>query len=190
MRNNANAPRQYFPAPMRVVHWLMAVMILSMLFLGAGMVTSLTLRPWMIDLHRPLGIAILLLVIVRLTLRLRYGHPPLPADLPRLQVLAAHASHLLLYLLMFALPLLGWGVVSAAGDPVSMFGGVTLPPIVPADPGWYTVLRSAHGLLAWLLFATVMLHLAAALWHLWVRRDGVFASMASLAGEKGIRKSS
>lgn len=184
MSNNAVIRRRYFVAPLRLLHWLMALMILSMLFLGAGMVTSLAHRPWMIDLHRPLGMAILLLVVVRLVIRLKYGQPSLPADLPRWQALAAHASHGLLYLLMFALPLLGWGVVSAAGDPVSMFGGVMLPAIAPADPTWYAVLRSAHALLAWLLFAGVLLHLAAALWHLWVRRDGVFASMAALAGEE------
>ena len=181
MNSNSPTRRRYFVAPLRLLHWLMALMILSMLFLGAGMVTSLTHRPWMMDLHRPLGIAILLLVVMRLAIRFKYGQPPLPADLPRWQALAAHASHGLLYLLMIALPLLGWGVVSAAGEPVNMFGGVILPPIAPADPVWYTVLRGAHGLLAWLLFATVLIHLAAALWHLWIRRDGVFASMAALA---------
>ena len=184
MSNKLPARSRYFAAPLRLLHWLMALMILSILFLGAGMVTSLTHRPWMIDLHRPLGIAILLLVVVRLAIRLRSGSPPLPADLPRWQALAAHASHGLLYLLMIALPLLGWGMVSAAGDPVSMFGGVILPPIVPADPAWYALLRSAHGLLAWLLFATMSMHLAAAVWHLWGRRDGVFSSIASFSGKE------
>lgn len=169
---DASAAPGHFNLTARVLHWLMAAMILSMLFLGAGMVSSLE--------HRPLGIAILVLAIVRLANRLRHRPPPLPlpSDLPRWQVLAAHASHWLLYALMLAMPLLGWGLLSAGGYPVTLFPGVQLPPIAPVDPTWYAVLRGAHGLLAWLLFATVLLHLAAALVHAWIRRDGVFPSMA------------
>ncbi len=169
---------EHFNLLARLLHWAMAVAILAMLFIGVGMMSSLTWRPWLLDLHQPLGIAILLLAIVRLVNRLRHGAPALPADLPRWQVLAAKASHWLLYALMLLLPLLGWGVRSAGGWPVTMFPGVTLPPIAPTHPVWYAVLRDAHGLLAWLLFAVVLMHLAAALMHAWVRRDGVFSSMA------------
>lgn len=169
---------QHFNLAARLLHWSMAAMILAMLFVGIGMVASLSLRPTLIDLHRPLGIAIGLLVIVRLANRLRHPPPPLPADLPRLQVLAAKASHWLLYGLMVAMPLIGWSMLSAGGFPVTMFKGVSLPPIAPHDATVYAVLRSAHTWLALLLFATVLAHLAAALFHAWVRRDGVFASMA------------
>ena len=181
---NASAVPGHFNLTARILHWLMAAMILSMLFLGAGMVSSLEHRPWMIDLHRPLGIAILMLAIVRLANRLRHRPPPLPSDLPRWQVLAAHASHWLLYALMLAMPLLGWGLLSAGGYPVTLCAGVQLPSIAPVDPTWYAVLRGAHGLLAWLLFATVLLHLAAALVHAWIRRDGVFPSMARGSGNQ------
>ena len=162
----------------RLLHWAMAAAILAMLFIGVAMMTSLTWRPWLLDLHQPLGIAILLLAIVRLVNRLRHGAPALPADIPRWQVIAAKASHWVLYALMFSLPLLGWGVRSAGGWPVTMLPGIALPPIAPADPVWYAVLRDAHGLLAWLLFAVVLMHLSAALMHAWVRRDGVFSTMA------------
>ena len=161
----------------QLLHWTMAAAILAMLFIGVAMMTSLTWRPRMLDLHQPLGIAILLLAIVRLANRLRHGAPALPADLPRWQVMSAKASHWVLYGLMFSLPLLGWGVRSAGGWPVTMFPGVALPPIAAVDPVWYAVLRDAHGLLAWLLFAVVLMHLSAALMHAWVRRDGVFSSM-------------
>ncbi|NQF22446.1 cytochrome b, partial [Enterobacter hormaechei] len=77
----------------RSLHWLMAGMILAMLFIGAAMMTSLHHRIWLIDLHRPLGIAILLLAVVRLVNRLLSRTPPLPPDLPVWQVLAAKASH-------------------------------------------------------------------------------------------------
>jgi cytochrome b561 len=149
-----------------------------MLFIGIGMVTSLSLRPALISLHQPLGIAILLLVIVRLMNRLRHRPPPLPADLPAVQVFAAKASHWLLYSLMFAMPLVGWCMLSAGGYPVTMFNGFALPAIAPHNATVYAVLRSAHTWLALLLFATVLMHLAAALFHAWVRRDEVFTSMA------------
>ena len=165
----------------RVLHWLMAASILAMLFIGVGMMSSLTQRPWLLSLHQPLGIAILLLAVVRLVNRLVSGAPPLPADLPRWQVLAAKASHWALYALMLAMPLLGWGVRSAGGWPVALGGGVVLPPIAPHDPTVYAVLRDAHGTLAWVLFALVLGHLAAALFHAWVRRDGVFGSMVRSA---------
>lgn len=168
----------HFNLTARILHWTMALMILAMLFVGIGMVASVSLRPTLVSLHRPLGIAILLLVIVRLWNRLRHHPPPLPADLPPMQVFAAKASHWLLYALMFAMPLIGWSMLSAGGYPVTIFKGFDLPPIAPHDPTVYAFLRGAHTWLALLLFATVLLHLSAALFHAWVRRDGVFQSMA------------
>ncbi|MEO9078877.1 MAG: cytochrome b [Rhodanobacter sp.] len=170
---------QHFNLTARVLHWCMALAILGMLFVGIGMVASLSLRPTLVSLHRPLGIAILLLVIVRLVNRLRHRPPALPADLPHVQVLAAKASHWLLYTLMFAMPLVGWSMLSAGGYPVTMFKGFSLPPIAPHNATVYALLRSTHTWLALLLFATVLMHLAAALFHAWVRRDGVFRSMVS-----------
>lgn len=167
----------HFDALARALHWLMAAMILAMLFIGAGMVVSLAWRPTLLDLHRPLGIAILLLVIVRLVNRLRSQPPPLPTDLPAIQKLAAHASHWLLYALMFAMPLIGWAMLSAGGYPIVLFSGVHLPAIAPHSAGLYALLRPAHTVLAYILFATVLAHLAAALYHGWVRRDGVLDSM-------------
>lgn len=168
----------HFDGLARLLHWGMAVMIVAMLFVGAGMVASLTLRPQLIDLHRPLGIAILLLALLRLYHRWRSPPPPLPADLPRVQAIAAKASHWLLYALMLTMPLLGWSMLSAGGYPVQMVGTLQLPALVPQDAGLYATLRKAHGLLGYALFALVLMHLAAALYHAWVRRDGVFETMA------------
>jgi len=125
-----------------------------------------------------LGGAILLLVLLRLYNRLRHRPPPLPADLPVWQVVAAKASHWMLYALMLAMPLIGWAMLSAGGYPVVLGGGLHLPPIVPHTPALYAALRNAHSLLAYVLFATVLMHVGAALFHLWVRRDGVFQAMA------------
>ena len=168
----------HFDGLARLLHWTMAVLILAMLFIGVGMVASVTLRPALIDLHRPLGALILVLAVIRLANRWRSPPPPLPADMPRLQVLAAKASHWVLYGLMFAMPLLGWTMLSAGGYPVQMVGALQLPALVPHDPTLYAWLRSAHGLLGYTLFAVILLHLAAALYHAWVRRDGVFEAMA------------
>ncbi|WP_045737684.1 cytochrome b [Xanthomonas sp. MUS 060] len=167
----------HFNLTARVLHWLMAAMILTMLFVGVGMVASVSQRPWLLDLHRPLGIAIGLLALVRLGNRLRHRPPPLPADLPHWQKIAAHASHGLLYALMLAMPLLGWAMLSAGGYPIVLWAGVHLPAITSHNPVLYAELRCAHGWLGYLLFATVLGHLCAALFHAWIRRDDVLASM-------------
>jgi cytochrome b561 len=69
-------------------------------------------------------------------------------------------------------------MLSAGGYPIVLWSGFNLPPIAPHSAALYTALRSAHSLLAYVLFATVLMHLGAALYHAWVRRDGVFESMA------------
>lgn len=161
----------------RVLHWSMAVGILAMLFIGVGMVASVSERhQWLVQIHKPLGLALLALVCIRLARRMYKGGPALPADLPAWQRHAALASHVLLYALMFAMPLIGWAMLSAGGYPV-VAGGWQLPPIVLANAALFSWLRDAHRYLAFLLFATVLLHLAAALFHGWIRRDGVLESM-------------
>jgi len=112
-----------------------------------------------------------------LVVRFSTRQPPLPADLPLWQALAAKASHLVLYALMLVLPLLGWAMISAAGDPVMLSRSVQLPALVSANAPLFAVLRKAHGYLAYVLFLTVLLHLAAALFHGLIRRDGVLRSM-------------
>jgi cytochrome b561 len=162
----------------RLFHWVMAAMILAMLFIGIGMVSTVAPRYWsLVSLHRPLGIMILALVPLRILLRLRKGAPPLPSDLPAIQQFAAKASHLLLYVLMLLTPLVGWAMLSAGGYPIVMVGSFHLPPIAPHDDGLHTLFHVAHIGLALLFFATILLHLAAALFHALVRHDGVFSSM-------------
>jgi cytochrome b561 len=170
-----------FPVLSRILHWLMAAMVLAMLFIGMGMAASESTRyAALVALHRPLGIAILALVVIRLVNRLINPPPPLPDSVPPLQRFAAKASHFVLYALMFAMPLVGWGMLSAARYPIELVGGLQLPPILPHDLVLYAELRQAHTVLAYLLYATFLLHLAAALMHGLIKRDGVFESMASL----------
>ncbi|WP_118181534.1 cytochrome b [Paraburkholderia phosphatilytica] len=178
-RDAAPAPHTHFTPLQRLLHWTMAVLILTMLFVGVGMVATVShLHQTLIAIHRPLGIALLILVIVRIGVRLTRGSPPLPRDLPAWQRAGAYASHLALYGLMLAMPLIGWSMLSAGGFPVTLYGPLHLPPIVPRNVELYATLRTLHTVFGLLLFATVLLHLAAALFHGLIRRDGVLSSMA------------
>ncbi len=168
-----------FSVLQRTLHWLMAAMILAMLFIGVAMVSTVEPAYWtLVSVHKPLGIAILLLALLRIGVRLRRGAPPLPDRLPGWQVQLARVSHLVLYALMVAMPLIGWSMLSAGGYPIVLYGWRHLPSIMPHDDGLYTVLRAAHGLLAYLFFLTILAHFVAALFHALIRRDDVFASMA------------
>jgi cytochrome b561 len=173
-----------FSLPSRLMHWLMAVLIVAMLFIGVGMAASVSQRySLLVSIHKPLGMVILVLVAIRFANRLFNNPPPLPANLPLIQRLAAHASHMVLYVLMFVMPLLGWSMLSAEGYPIVLFGSWQLPPILPQQEAVYAVLRRSHTILAYVLFVTVMMHLAAALYHGLIRRDGVLESMASWRGK-------
>jgi cytochrome b561 len=171
-----------FTALQRALHWLMAIAILAMLFIGVGMVS--TIRPdhlALVSIHKSLGILILVLALIRLAVRLVNGAPPLPEDMPPAMKLAAHLSHLAFYALMIALPLLGWGMLSAADYPI-VAATMQLPPIAPHSNGLHTLLWNAHRSLALLFFFLIVAHVAAALFHALVRRDGVFQAMAPWRG--------
>ena len=134
----------HFNAAARWLHWSMALMIVSMLFIGVGMMASVSARPWLIDLHRPLGIAILMLAVLRLRNRLRSPTPALPSTLPQWQKTAAHASHWLLYGLMLSMPLIGWAMLSAGGFPVQISPSFVFPPNLPQDLARYSAVRALH----------------------------------------------
>ena len=171
--------RTRFTVPQRLLHWLMAVCILSMLFIGVGMVSTITPKYLtLVQIHKPLGIAILILALIRLTLRISYRAPALPADLPEPVKLAAILSQYILYALMIGMPLIGWAMLSAASYPVVLFGSVHLPPIVPLNPHLHTLLWHAHYYLAFAFFAVILMHVAAILFHKLIRNDGIFETMA------------
>jgi cytochrome b561 len=179
MNGGHSSGRRRFTALQRLLHWLMAVCILAMLFIGVGMVSTVMPKYLtLVSIHKPLGIAILVLALVRLAVRLGYGAPPLPVDLPEPMKLAAYLSHYAFYVLMIGMPLIGWGMLSAAAYPVVLCGGIRLPAILPQSDSLHTLLWNAHFYLAFLFFALILLHLAAALFHALIRRDGVFEAMA------------
>lgn len=169
--------KEQFHIVIRLLHWLMALAIFTMLFVGAGMVSSVANRDWLYDLHKPLGMTILVLAILRLVVRLSTRTPPLPSDMPLFMQLVAKFSHVLLYGLMLALPMIGWLMLSAGGYPVTLGGGIELPALVAKSNSLYAVLRPLHTLLAYSLLLLVLGHMAAALFHGLIRRDGVLRSI-------------
>jgi len=170
---------QRFNLLARLLHWTMAVLILTMAFIGIGMVSTLSPKyHQLLSLHKSVGSLILVLAAVRLVNRLLNRPPPLPLDLPGWQKFLAIGSHVILYALMFALPLVGWSMLSAGGYPIVVWGAIHLPPILPHNAPVFALLRSTHTLLALLLFAVFLGHLGAALFHALIRRDEVLRSMA------------
>jgi cytochrome b561 len=162
----------------RLLHWTMAAMVLTMLCIGVTMVASLGNYHWLLSIHRPLGIAIFILVIVRFVNRLLNPPPPFPATMSRAERLAATASEFAMYGLMFVLPLVGWGMLSAARYPIVLFGPLHLPYILPHNAMLYAVLRKAHTVLAYLFFGMFIAHFGAVLFHTFIVRDGLLKRMA------------
>jgi cytochrome b561 len=155
----------------------MAAMVLTMLGVGVAMVVSLANYHALVSIHRPLGVAILALVVVRFVNRLLNPPPPFPATMSHAERLAATASEFTMYALMFLLPLVGWGMLSAARYPIVLYGSVHLPDIVPHSVLLYAVLRKAHTILAYLFFLTFIAHFGAILFHTLIVRDGILKRM-------------
>jgi cytochrome b561 len=162
---------------MRLLHWTMAAMVLAMFCIGLSMVTSLAHYHMLISIHRPLGIAILILVVMRFVNRQRSTLPPFPPTMSPMERRAAEVSEYLLYSLMFVLPLVGWGMLSAARYPIVLFGSVHLPFILPHDALLYAGLRKAHTILAALFIVAFLAHFGAILFHTLIVRDGILMRM-------------
>jgi cytochrome b561 len=170
--------QRQFTVLMRILHWLTAAMVLAMLGIGVAMVASLGDYHRLVSIHRPLGIAILIVVVIRFVNRQFSTLPPFPASMSSRERLIAHASEVLLYALLFVLPLIGWGMLSAARFPIVLCGSLHLPPILPHSVMVYAFLRKTHTVLAYLLFLAFLAHFGAILFHTLVVRDGLFSRMA------------
>jgi cytochrome b561 len=167
-----------YTTPAIALHWLLALLILGTLAVGLVM-TALPLSPTSLRLfngHKWAGMLVLILSALRLLWRL--GHrPPAPPDMARWQRHAARGVHVLLYALSFAVPVSGWAYSSAAGFPIVLFGVLPLPDWVAADRALAEALKPLHHALAYALAATAALHVAAALQHQLVARDGLLHRM-------------
>ena len=159
-------------------HWLLALAIVLNLALGFYM-HDLELSPQRLRLfnwHKWAGITILALSALRLAWRLTHA-PPADLPMPAWQRVAAHAVHRAFYVLFFAVPLAGWGYSSAAGFPVVWFGVLPLPDWVPVDRAWADAFKAVHKAAAMALALLVLLHVAAALKHHLIDRDGLLRRM-------------
>jgi len=167
-----------FPTSAKLMHWISALLVISLLFVGVSMIQSMA--PWQhtaIKMHQSIGVLVFVLVLVRLVNRFFFTAPALPSELSRLQQLAAKFTQVLLYVLMLAQPLSGWLMRNAEGLPVSFFGLFQLPTLIGFNYQAFGVLRDLHGILAWSLFVVIVLHIGAALHHGLIRQDSVLPSM-------------
>jgi cytochrome b561 len=174
------------------LHWIMAVGILALLILGLTMthVTLPLMRKFQLyQLHKSIGITILLAAFVRLAWRLTHRPPPLPPHMTRRERSAAQGGHVLLYILLLGLPFTGWALVSASvlNVPTLLYGHMHWPHLpflasLPHKAPIEALLKRVHRYAAWFLIAIVIGHAVAALRHHFVQRDDVLRRMLPFAG--------
>lgn len=177
----AGAAVRYSPAA-RGLHWTVAAFVAVMIPLGLYMVargeaTNFdALTGSLYSLHKLLGFVLLWLVVLRVLVRLRRGAPPPVATLTPFERLASRLVHGALYVLLLIVPLLGWAGVSAY-PALDIFGLFNLPAILPPDEALANRVLGVHGLLALTLGLLALAHIAAALYHRFIKRDGVLRRM-------------
>jgi cytochrome b561 len=171
--------RQRWSSTMVALHWLIAIAILATMTLGwiaADMPRSLQ-QYRMFGWHKSFGLLVLALAVLRLAVRLRCVIPaPAPA-MPDWERRAAGVSHVLLYVCMFAMPISGWLINSAADVPFRWFWLVPVPSIAAADPELAEFAESLHNSLLWILLTLIAVHAGAALRHHFWLRDPVLLRM-------------
>jgi cytochrome b561 len=165
------------------LHWVLGIALAAMFGFGLYM-TDLPFSPQRLKLynwHKWAGVTILALSALRLLWRLTHRPPALPGSviqkMPAWQLLVHSATHLGLYALFFAVPLIGWAYSSAAGFPVVLFGLLPLPDFVAPDKDLAALIKPWHEISAFAMAGLVLLHVAAALKHHFVDRDGLVSRM-------------
>ena len=161
------------------LHWLIVVLLVIQVTL-ASIADDLPLgmkKLAMLARHKSVGITILGLAVIRLLWRWMNPTPPLPDTLKPYERVLASVTHAGLYILLFAMPLSGWIMSSARGFPVSWFGFIQLPDLVPKSKPLYEAMLKTHETLAWALYTIVALHVLAALKHHFLLKDNVLRRM-------------
>jgi cytochrome b561 len=179
----------------KLLHWAVAAAVIALLALGLVMTRvamPLGEKFTLYQLHKSIGLTVLALMIVRAWWRLFHPAPALPSTMPALERRAAHVAHAAFYVLLIAMPISGWLMVSASPLPLPTryFGLFTVPhlellaalPIAARRP-YFDALRELHMVLGFTLLALVAVHVAAALRHQLVLRDGLLGRM--LPGRRG-----
>jgi cytochrome b561 len=172
-------PAHYKPVA-KGLHWLTALCVFGLIALGLWMVdlpfgrTKLEAFAW----HKWIGLTVLLLTLVRWVWRAMHPPPVLPTTVTPWERALAPWVHILLLVLLLALPVSGWLMSSAGGVKVIWFGYVPMPDLVPRDPDLFEILRTLHHWLAWTLMGVLVVHVAAVARHDFLRRDGIFRRMS------------
>ena len=168
------------------LHWLVALGLIGTFALGFYM-ADLPLSPNKLKLyswHKWAGMTLLALVIIRLAWRLTHRPPEFPDSMSPAAKLMAHAGHGLLYVLMLLIPLSGWTMSSAQGFSVNWFGVLPLPDLVSKNKELGELLKNFHVLLNYALLAAVTGHIAVALHHHFIKKDGILKRMLPARGAK------
>jgi cytochrome b561 len=163
----------------KVLHWLMALLIIGLFALGQYM-SDLSMSPRKLLLyswHKWVGVTVFFLLLVRIGWRVTHQPPALPEQMSKLQRLASHIGHALLYLLMLAIPISGWLMSSAKGYQTVWFGVLPIPDMLGKDKQLGDALAELHGALNGLLMLIVVVHVLAALKHHFIDRDHVLRRM-------------
>jgi cytochrome b561 len=172
---------QTYTLTARVLHWITAALVLTMIPIGVAM-ANVDFGPWqdtLYDLHRSIGAVLLPLILGRLLWRLKHPAPPLPADISAAQQMAAHATHWLLYGLLILQAIVGWIATSAYPAPIKVFWLFELPPIWREDNAFSELMFTAHRFIGIAIALLLCAHIGAALFHHFVRKDGVLMRMVS-----------
>ena len=169
---------EYTPTA-KFLHWLTAALVLTMIPIGVVM-ANFSLGPTgdvLYDIHRSFGAVLLPIIVIRLIYRLMNPPPPLPAHIPRIQQLAAHITHWMLYALLIVQQLIGWIATSAYRAPIKVFWLFELPPIWPVDQPLSERLFGVHRFLGIAIALLLCAHIGAALFHHFIRKDDVLQRM-------------
>ena len=163
----------------KVLHWLKALMFFGLLALGFYM-HELPLSPEKLQFyawHKWAGVTVFLLVLFRLYWRVTHRPPALPESMPRPLQRVAHAGHLIIYILMIAIPLSGWLMSSAKGFQTVWFGVLPIPDLIAKDKAWGDLLALVHQSRNLPFVAVLTGHIAAALKHHFVDKDDILTRM-------------
>ena len=174
-----SAESPIYTATARVLHWLTAVLVLTMIPIGLVM-ANFSLGPTgdvLYDIHRSFGAVLIPIILVRLAYRLAHPPPPLPDDIPTPQRLAANLMHWALYILLIVQGFVGWIATSAYRAPIKVFWLFELPPIWPVDQPFSERMFGWHRLLGITMAVLICMHIGAALYHHFVRKDDVLMRM-------------
>ncbi len=163
----------------QALHWITAALMFTVLPLAWVMVNmprDAPSRGLLFTLHKSIGLTIVALVAVRLLWRATHPAPAL-VGLARWEAVTASASHWLLYLIMIGMPVSGYLLSAAGGHPVTYFGLLTLPGLPKNEALAHAATRAHVAVGQWAVYALILLHVGATVWHVAVRRDGVLNRM-------------